>query len=334
MAKPEDNKAVDDPVPLLQQRAVVDGAVRDLASPTPATSKVKPKEELPPTAHSIVLELYLRFIAGECFTRAQALAFVGIVSLVPVLLCALTVLSFVISDPRQVIDYIHSISRQLLPGAEATKAADAFILQTNIVGTARTLMQGKWWAITIGIGSFVWTTISLLACATEPMNVAWQVKETRSFVRLRVVCLGVVVLTILLFALSLALTSGPAFIQNLTIPWLGLPRPAPFWLELIFEAAAWGIDIAMFALLYKVLPDTRVPWRASLFGGVIAGLLWELFKKGFATFLSHFSTFNKFYGTLGGLFLLLTWIYYSCVVLLAGAIISKMYAERNLSPHA
>ncbi len=281
------------------------------------------------TIRTVLGELLSRFIAGECFTRAQALAFVGICSLVPVLLCALTVLSFVIHDAGQVVSYIHAVSRQLLPGSQATAAADAFIQQTNIVATAQTLMHGKWWAITIGIGSFVWAAISLLASATEPMNIAWQVKETRNFVKLRLVCLAALVLTVMLFGISLALTSGPDLVKRIVEPWLGQPSATSVWVKLLFEMAAWAIDIAMFALLYQILPNTKVPGRAALFGGVIAGLAWELFKSGFAAFLLHFSSFNKFYGTLGGLFLLLTWIYYSCIVLLAGAIICKMYAERK-----
>ena len=327
MAKPTNKKTRDKPIGVARQSAVVDATGAGPITPH-SNVKIGKKLSVRETVHAVSKELLSRFISGECFTRAQALAFVGICSLVPVLLCALTVLSFVINDPAQVVNYIHTVSRQLLPGSQATAAADAFIQQTNIVGTAQTLMHGKWWAITIGIGSFVWAAISLLASATEPMNVAWQVKETRSFVNLRFVCLAALVLTVLLFALSLALTPGPDIVKRLAEPWFGPPSATSVWVKLIFEVAAWAIDIAMFALLYKILPNTRVPGKAAMFGGVIAGLAWELFKSGFSAFLLHFSSFNKFYGTLGGLFLLLTWIYYSCVVLLAGAIIGKMYSER------
>jgi len=85
----------------------------------------------------------------------------------------------------------------------------------------------------------------------------------------------------------------------------------------------------MFVLIYRYLPNARVTWRAALFGGVITGLLWEIFKKGFAVYLAHFGNFNKAYGALGGVFLLITWISYSCLVLLAGAILCKMYHEHT-----
>src|SRR5579871_1274123 len=111
-------------------------------------------------------EFYGRFTRDECATRAQALAFVGILSLVPLLLCALAAMSFLIHDPTQMADYVRRLIQQLLPGAEAGKAANDFVQQTHIVESAQTLMQGKWWATFIGAGSLLWAAISLFVSAT------------------------------------------------------------------------------------------------------------------------------------------------------------------------
>ena len=63
-------------------------------------------------------------------------------------------------------------------------------------------------------------------------------------------------------------------------------------------------------------------------GAIIGSFFpWELFKKGFALYLSHSGGSNKAYGAMGGAFLLITWIYYSCTVLLIGPILCKMYHE-------
>lgn len=272
-------------------------------------------------------ELMARFGRGECATRAQALSFVAIVSLVPVLLCALAAVSFLIHDPMEAADYVHRVTQQLLPGQEASKAADEFIHQTNIIQSAQTLIHGKWWAIILGVSSLLWAALSLVVSATTPMNAAWEVIETRSFIKLRFLCLGVLMATSVLFILSLLPTFGSTILQNLHVSWLA--NPNSIWLNSLFEIAAWAIDISMFVLLYKILPNFPVPWRSALFGGVIAGFLWELFKKGFAVYLSHSGSMNKAYGTLAGVFLLITWIYYSCTLLLIGAILCKMYHEHR-----
>ncbi len=274
-------------------------------------------------------EFLTRFNNNECATRAQALAFGGILSLVPLLLCALAILSFLIRAPQQAADYVQSIVKQMLPGKAAGLAADEFVRQTHIVETAQTLMQGRWWTVILGGGSLFWGTLSLVVSATTPMNAAWEVKETRSFIKLRLVCLGVLLVVALLFVLSLLPSFAPTFLRNLHIPGLNFPTPTPFWMETLLELVAWGINIGIFVLLYKFLPNAFVSWRAALFGGVITGFLWELFKKGFANYLSQFDNFNKVYGALGGIFLLITWIYYSCLILLVGAILCKMYYERR-----
>ena len=274
-------------------------------------------------------ELMARYNANECSTRAQSLSFVGIASLVPLLLCGLAGISFLIRDPMQAADYLRGVITRLLPGQEAARAAEDFIRHTNIIETARTLMQGKWWAVIFGVGSLVWAALSLVVSATTPMNAAWDVRETRGFIRLRMICLGVLLSTGTLFVLSFLPTSGPSFIRNLHIPWLGLPQPVPYWVDVLFELVACGIDISMFVLLYRILPNASVSWRAALFGGAIIGSFfpWELFKKGFALYLSHSGGSNKAYGAMGGAFLLITWIYYSCSVLLIGPILCKMYHE-------
>lgn len=300
----------------------------DAAAECPPTeTSAEPKVQGGLVAYS--KEFGKRFSADQCPVQAQALSFVGIVSLVPLLLCALAALSFLIRDPVQAADDVQRFLRHLVPGDQAGMAATQFIEQAHVVESARTLMDGKWWAVLLGVGALLWAALSLFVSATTPMNAAWEISETRSFFKLRLVALGVFVAAGVLFVVSVLLSSGPDFVRNLHIPWLGLPKPTPFWIDALFELLAWCIDIAMFVVIYRYLPATQVTWRAALFGGVIIGFLWELFKKGFALYLAHFGNYNKAYGALGGIFLLLTWIYYSCIILLAGALLCKMYHEHR-----
>jgi membrane protein len=312
-----------------------EGKATSEASPESAVNRTE-SAAVPEKAHGVVAlgkELMARFNAVEGSTRAAALAFVGILSLVPLLLFALAAIGFVIHDPQQAAGYVQRLMANLMPGQEASQAANQFIQQTHIIESARTLMNGKWWAAGIGVLALLWSAVSLFVTASAPMNTVWEVKETRSFIKLRLVCLYVFLGAGLLFALSLAPTSGPDSIQSLHIPWLGLPKHPPFLIATLFQtlffALAVLIDMGMFAIIYKFLPNANVTWKAALFGAAITGLLWELFKKGFAVYLAHFGNYNKLYGALGGIFLLVTWIYYSCMVLLVGAILSKMYHEHK-----
>ncbi|HZO88213.1 MAG TPA: YihY/virulence factor BrkB family protein [Chthonomonadaceae bacterium] len=276
----------------------------------------------------LVKELAKRYSDDDNSTRAAALAFWGILSLVPILLLALAVLGFLVS-PQQAAEYMRNVVAQWLPGTQAANTANQVIQETHIAQSAQGLMQGRILAVVFGVLSLLWTSISFFVTAAAPMNAAWDVKETRSFIKLRLVCLGVFLGTVILFLLSLLPSAGPNFVRNLHIPWLGLPKHIPFWIDALFELVAVAIDVAMFTLIYKFLPNAPVSWGAALCGGTITGVLFEIFKKGFAVYLTHFGNYNKLYGTFGGLVALVMWAYYSGIVLLIGAEISKMYQEHR-----
>jgi membrane protein len=258
-------------------------------------------------------------------TRAHALAFIGVLSLGPVLLFALAALGFVIHDASQVEAFVHDLIARFLPGRQASEAANNLIAQTHILESARTLMRGKWWAVSIGVVSITWAAIGLFAGAADAMNAAWGVRETRPFWKLRLVCFGVFLGAGVLFLLSLAPSALPSLARHAQLPIIGaIPRG---WLDVVSWLLAIIVNGAMFTVIYRFLPNVRVPWQSAIFGGAIAGLLWELFKQGFALYIAHFGNFDKLYGALGGAVLLVTWILYSCVVLLAFAIGCKMHSE-------
>lgn len=282
-------------------------------------------------ALSLGKELFNRFNQDEGMTRASALAFVAVLSIIPVLLFALAALGFFIKDPAQVVKYVHSAMAQVLPGSRGSAAVNDLITATGVAKSAQGLMRGKWLATLFGFVSLLFSAVGFVAAAAGPMNAAWNVKETRNFVQLRLISLGVFLAAAVLFGLSVISSSGPDFLQHLHIPWLGLPKHPPFLLaaalQVLLVLIALAFDVALFTLLYWFLPNTQVSWKAALAGGVVTGVLFEIFKKCFAVYLAHFGNFNKLYGALGGLFLLVTWIYYSCAVLILGAIVCKLYHE-------
>lgn len=274
-------------------------------------------------------EFYARFNADECAMRANALSFIAVLSIVPVLLFALAILGFVIPNPQEAAAYVQRFIEQLLPGQQATQAASDLIDKMHIVQSAQTLMRGKWYAVILGFGSLLWAALSLFASAITPMNAAWSAPETRSFLQQRVVCLKALVGAGVLFIVSIIVSTG----THGLLKWLGVPQNIPFvfavLLNLLTFVIAVGLNTLMFATIYRLLPDTDVSLRAAAFGGLITGILWEVFKEAFSLYLVHFGNFNKLYGALGGIFLLVTWISYSCLILLAGAIIAAMYHEHK-----
>lgn len=275
--------------------------------------------------------LFRRAMADRVPVLAAALSFFTLLSIVPVLLLALAILGFVMhgmgydlphAAEMAVAQMQQGISR-VLPGEAVQQTFRELAEQINLQGSLINIIEARGVAMATGVLSLTWAALQVFVNASGLMNLAFDVEETRSWLRLRLVALGVTFGAALLFLVSLLPTSGPEFIRNLRIPWLGLPDPSPFWLSALFALLALVVNMAMFTFIYRFLPNTRVAWRDAAVGGMAMGILWEVLKKGFTVFLAGSS--NPMYGAMGGVILLITWMYYTNILLLLGAEVSGLY---------
>jgi uncharacterized BrkB/YihY/UPF0761 family membrane protein len=90
---------------------------------------------------------------------------------------------------------------------------------------------------------------------------------------------------------------------------------------------AFAFLVAAFWLIYYILPDFPQHKKQILVGAVIAAALWVIATTLFRLYVIHFTTFNKAYGTIGAVLLLLSWMYYSMVVVLAGGELNAEIAK-------
>jgi membrane protein len=88
--------------------------------------------------------------------------------------------------------------------------------------------------------------------------------------------------------------------------------------QAVFILASVALTIILFTVLYKFLPNTHVPITEALPGAVLAGVLWEGAKFGFAYALPYFH-YDLLYGSIGAAVAVLSWIYFSSIILLFGA---------------
>jgi membrane protein len=90
-----------------------------------------------------------------------------------------------------------------------------------------------------------------------------------------------------------------------------------------------AVVMAGLAVLYRYAPDRHPPrWRWVSPGAIVATLLWLLGSVGFTVYVSHFNSYDKTYGSLGGVVVMLTWLYLSAFVSLLGAVINAQ-SERQ-----
>jgi membrane protein len=92
----------------------------------------------------------------------------------------------------------------------------------------------------------------------------------------------------------------------------GLPW---FW-QAVTRLTAVGLLLLTFVLVYRLLPSVPIRWREALLAGAMATLLWSLAKLAFTWYIDNVATVNRFYGSLGGVIVVVLWGFYSALVML------------------
>jgi membrane protein len=276
-------------------------------------------------------ELFQRFNSDQCPTGAAALSFFAILSIVPILICGIAFLGFVIRDPHEAALQVQNLLIGLLPGPHAGEMAQRIIMDAQIEKQAADLTQISSVAGVIGVVSFLWSATRIFVNAVPPMNAAFRASETRGFLKMQAYALGLLFGAGALFLLSLLPSTGLALLRRTPL-FASFPDPSPQWLAIIFLLLGVAINAAMYMVIYRFLPSpaAKVTWKQAAVGGAVVAALWELARQGFAFYLRRFNGANgyeKVYGSLGGLIIVILWIYYSAVILLLGAEIARLYAD-------
>jgi membrane protein len=181
----------------------------------------------------------------------------------------------------------------------------------------------------------LWATTSAMTTYMTALNLAYERKDRRSFLRKRLVALEMVAVIGTAFLLVAALLIFGPSLEHLVESHAGGVSGAVAWIWWIGE---WPILIAgllaAFSTLLDLGPDVDHPrWHFLTPGSVLATALWLAASGGFAFYTSSFSSYNKTWGSLAGVIVLLTWLWLAAVALLLGAELNAE-TERSLELRA
>jgi membrane protein len=254
---------------------------------------------------------------------AAALVYYGTMSLFPMLLVLVALLGLVgqSSTINTMIDSLRS--------AGLTDVADSVQKPLNDIVANK---GGAGALLGFGLLGSLWSASGYIGAFMRACNAIYEVKEGRPFWKLRplqvaITLVGVLILSVVSIAV---VVSGP--IAEAVGSALGLGDTAVS----VWSVAKWPVMLvivmAMIAALYYVAPNVRQPklrWVSP--GGIVAVLVWIVASAGFGFYVSNFGSYNKTYGTLGGVITFLVWMWISNLALLFGAELdSELEREREL----
>jgi membrane protein len=258
------------------------------------------------------------FNAVDAAEGAASMAFFAIFSLFPLLLLLVAVGSYVLESQHAQQKVLDLVGRGFP------------ISRTMIEKNVRRILELRGTVSVVGMISLLWSASGFFSTLAYHLNRAWPEAALRSFLKSRVLAIGMVAGLAGLLALSV--------IANAVLHLL--PRLFPFWGELSsIPASLWKplSDLVPFFLilfllwgLYRWVPNTKVRWSEALVGALVAVLGVEVTTIAFAWYLgSGLAGYELVYGSLGAILALMLWIYLNGLIALFGAHLSAAVAEQT-----
>ena len=268
------------------------------------------------------------FVRNRCLVRASALAYTTLLALIPLLAVGLGVSTKLLqgseATTREMIaKLVDQLAPQLeqVPGTEEEKLGARRKVVEQIQNFIANINSGAL-GLT-GTAGLLFIAIGLLSTIEATFNDIWGVARGRNwFVRV-IHYWAAITLGPLLIVLVMGLAIGPKFqgVQNLI-------QDTPLVGRLTFKLVPLLVLCGSFMLLYQLMPNTRVHWKAALVGGVVAGVLWVMNSNFNALFASRVVSVSRIYGSLGAIPILLFGLYLSWTILLFGAQVAYAYQNR------
>lgn len=187
--------------------------------------------------------------------------------------------------------------------------------------------------ISVGALGFVWVMSGALRQLTDALNHAYGVtRKKRPFFRTLALSVGLgIILGVLIMAALAIGTIGVSLVRWLVATiWHDPLRP--WGAEAIRWAALLALIWLCLTLIYNWLPSYRAPFRWLSPGAAAVGVLWILISAGFSLYSSHFSYYNRTYGSLGAVILLMLYLYVLSFALLLGGAINKLCLKDESPP--
>ena len=279
--------------------------------------------EIPPRGWwQIAKRVFGEISNDRILAEAAGVTFYVLLAIFPALATLVSIYGLV-ADPKTISDQLTAISGVLPEGGMK-------ILRDQINALISKPSGGLGLGALIGLLTSIWSANAGMKALFDALNVVYDEKEQRSFVRRTLLTLGFTMGALVFLMLAV---SGVVVLPAV-LGFLGLGNMANILLSLLRWPLLLVILSLFLALVYRYGPSqNQHPWRWVSTGGAGATLLWLTVSFAFSYYVQNFGSYNKTYGSLGAVVGFLTWIWLSTSVILIGAELDSEM-ERQASPNA
>ncbi|SDY41048.1 membrane protein [Modestobacter sp. DSM 44400] len=239
-------------------------------------------------------------------------AFFAFLAVFPALIATISIYGLVAS-PAQVTSQIESLSDQL-PESAQSLLTDQLTSITQNSGGALTF------SLIISILAALWSASGGTGNLITAVNLAYDEVETRGFVKRKAIALGLTIGAIVFVLITFALIAVvPVVLDALPLGIVG---------TILAQVLRWvlllGVVAGSLAVLYRLAPDRDAPkMRWVSLGSVVVTVIWAVVSLLFSIYVDNFGSYDKTYGAIAGVIVLMLWLYLTCYLVLLGAEINS-----------
>lgn len=284
--------------------------------------EVDQEEEHADERASLLRRVFREINADDVTGQAAKMAYFMFTSLPPALLVLFALSGFL--GGESMAGFLREQLGRVIPGSANDPDSAAGFLNRFIEEVA---LERAPAALSIGVVLGLWSASNVFVGLTDSLNTAYDLEETRSWIRRRALALGVMLLFVILFLVgSATLIIGPQVAEAVRLGAVA---------EMVWSIVQWPIAFLLIAvaffLVYSLLPNHKFGknLRAMLISSVIATGLWLVATIGFRIYIAEFGSYNVTYGFIGAILVLLLWMYLTAmVILIGGEIGSELVSAR------
>jgi membrane protein len=263
----------------------------------------------------VVGDLTSRLRQYDVMMMAAGIAFYWLLGIIPLLLLGSSIVGYALGSSERGVDEVMTMARRLIPAATG-RDVETFL---------RSIVESRYVTGVLGIGFLLWVGMGVFEAIASCLTTLSGERETRSYVRRKLV--GLVMLG----------TAGLLFVSALICGWV-----LAAWSEIevligarvvlppFITAPSFpryftsGLLACLLAIVYRVAPVRAIRWPWAIAGASVAAVLWLQARVLFNAYLMHYARYNLFYGILGGFIGLVLWVFYTAIILLLGGLLADV----------
>jgi len=260
------------------------------------------------------------FSEKSCIQRAAAISFYAFFSLIPMMFLITFALGFVMGSNGEMLNEVVKTARITLP-----YLSDIVILELNSVVQHGSTF--RWFSIV----ALVFSSELVLNAVADALSAIFEIGGRYGFFRKRIINIFVILLAVVAVFTSILVTAGMGLVEDMILNVIGQSAAGyivnGLTLKYIFPFA---LVITAVTIVFKIFSGPDLNIRYAFYGSLIFSVIWELAKQGFALYLHYFPTYNRLYGSLGTIMILLLWMFFTAAIFLFSAAIARAaFIDRN-----